>query len=111
MSEYLWQEEKERADLLQARVDELETRVEELKRGLKIANTFAVSRRKVIADLQTKVDKLEGVCAITGIIEREKKYIATEAKVERYRKCLQRIVDEGWDRYGCAEALKQAGAK
>jgi len=30
-----------------------------------------------------------------------------QAKVERYRKCLQRIVDEGWDRYGCAEALKQ----
>ena len=32
-----------------------------------------------------------------------------QAKVERYRKCLQRIVDEGWDRYGCAEALKQKG--
>jgi len=83
MSEYLWQEEKERADRLQARVDELEVRVEEVKRGLKIANTFAVSRRKVIADLQ--------------------------AKAGRYRKCLQRIVDEGWDRYGCAEALKQEG--
>jgi len=65
------------------RIKSLEAKVEGLKRELKIANTFAVSRRKVITDLQ--------------------------AKVERYRKCLQRIVDEGWDRYGCAEALKQKG--
>ena len=34
----------------------LEAKVEELKRELKIANTFAVSRRKVIADLKAKVD-------------------------------------------------------
>jgi multidrug resistance efflux pump len=67
---------------LQARVDELEAElakhqgstfhpdwslleatrdtVEELKRELKIANTFAVSRRKTIADLQAKVKELEG---------------------------------------------------
>ena len=31
-----------------------------------------------------------------------------QATIERYRKCLQRIVDEGWDRYGCAEALKES---
>ena len=29
-----------------------------------------------------------------------------QADVERYRKCLQRIVDEGWDRYGFAETLE-----
>ena len=33
-------------------------------------------------ELKAKVDALEGLCAITGVIEREKKYIAAQAKVE-----------------------------
>ena len=41
------------------RIKSLEAEIERLKRELKIANTFAVSRRKIIADLQAKVVELE----------------------------------------------------
>ena len=36
-----------------------------------------------VQDLEAKVVELEGLCAITGVIEREKKYIALQAKVEK----------------------------
>ena len=40
-------------------------------------------------ELQAEVEELEGLCAITGVIEREKKYIAAEAEVEGLKKQLK----------------------
>jgi len=42
----------------------------------------AICDENKLIELQARVDALEGLCAITGVIEREKKYIAAQAKVE-----------------------------
>jgi len=58
--------------------------VEELKRELKIANIFAVSRRKVIAELQTEVEELEA------------RLKAEEGKAAKLIEALRYLSDDGW---------------
>jgi chromosome segregation ATPase len=65
--------------------------VEELKRELKIANTFAVSRRKTIADLQAKVDELEATLALLLHITKDDKNTIAElqTKVEELEATIE----------------------
>ena len=63
----------------------LEAKVEDLRRGLDdMTGMYRVACENRAA-AYAKVEELEGLCAITGIIEREKKYIAAEAKVEQLK--------------------------
>ena len=74
---------------------------------------FAIILQTEAAELawnhkQTEVDQLTDSVFQYGI-ENTKLQIqrnALQADADRYRKCLQRIVDEGWDRYGCAKTLE-----
>ena len=57
-----------------------------------------------VSKLKAQVKALEGLCAITGVIEREKKYIAAEAKVEELTKLVASLEEVRAQEY----AFKQA---
>ena len=55
----------------------------------------------MVESLQAKVEELEGLCAITGVIEREKKYIALQAKVEGLEEKIDDLINArnlAWDK-------------
>ena len=99
-------------DIAQARVDELTAKLKQRD----FQDEVLEETGRLLDKSQAQVDALTAENKILSDFEKRRIYAsperfkqlwAAEVKAERYRKCLQRIVDEGWDRYGCAEALKE----
>ena len=84
---------------------ELQAKIERLEDVFDSQQLLIAESMNYATDLQAKINKLEGVCAITGIIEREKKYIAAQAKVEELRSYIPRGLLDELDRAALKEKV------
>ena len=90
---------------LQAKIERLTAKIEGLEDVFDSQQLLIAESMNYATDLQAKINKLEGVCAITGIIEREKKYIAAQAKVEELRSYIPRGLLDELDRAALKEKV------
>jgi len=108
---YLWDasDESQWEDYTQSHIHHPKSRytkegVSDLERAKKYLDMIPEELRgnpnnlvQLLAAMVSKVEKLEGLCAITGVIEREKKYIELQTKVERLEITVKDLVGVAQD--------------